>query len=319
MVGPRSLRAWARDLEVSPARFGLLACWTLGVLAAVVVSGAFVRLTASGLGCENWPRCGDTPFPALEYHAAIEFGNRVVALVGIVLTVVTWWTARKVPGLPRWVSRVGLLAAAGTIGQIPLGGVTVLTDLHPIAVMSHFFLALIVVLAAVVVAVEARRLAAGEEPAQLDSVPLRRLAQLSALLLPLLALLIVTGSLVTAAGPHSGGSDIARLGNLEDAMYVHVRVSGVFGIAYLGLVLGLLRYRALARRETVASVAILGVLVAQMVVGEVQWRNELPWEVVLAHVGLFTLVFAGFAWLSARLVWTTGVLRRGPAALRTAQ
>lgn len=288
------------------------------MLAAVVISGAFVRLTASGLGCDNWPRCGDTPFPALEYHAGIEFGNRVVALIGIVLTVVTWWTARRVRGLGRWVSRVALLAALGTVGQIPLGGVTVLTDLHPIAVMSHFFLALIVVVAAVVVAAEARRLVVGEEPAHLDAPPVRRLAQLAAILLPLLAVLVVTGSVVTAAGPHSGGSDIDRLGNLEDAMYVHVRVSGVFGVAYLALVLGLLRHRAVVGREALAAVAILAVLVAQMIVGEVQWRNELPWQVVLAHVGLFTIVFASFTWLSARLVWSTGLLRRRPAELRTA-
>lgn len=318
MGRPRSLRGWARDLEVSPARFRLLAYTALGVLAAVVISGAFVRLTASGLGCDNWPRCGDTPFPALEYHAGIEFGNRVVALIGIVLTIVTWWAARKVPGLGRWVSRVALLAALGTVGQIPLGGVTVLAELHPVAVMSHFFLALIVVAAATVVAVEARRFAAREEPAHLDSLPVRRLAQLAAILLPLLAVLVVTGSVVTAAGPHSGGADIDRLGNLEDAMYVHVRVSGIFGVAYLVLVLGLLRHRALVRREAIAAVAILGVLVAQMVVGEVQWRNELPWQVVLAHVGLFTIAFTAFTSLAARLVWATGLLRRRSAELRTA-
>ena len=88
---------------VSPRRFLQLASVTLFTLWVVVTSGAVVRLTASGLGCDNWPRCGDKPYPETGGHAAIEFGNRMVALVGIVLTLITWLAARRVDGLPRWV------------------------------------------------------------------------------------------------------------------------------------------------------------------------------------------------------------------------
>ena len=85
----------------------------------------------------------------------VEFGNRVVAVVGILAALVTWLASRRVDGLPRWVRRAALAAFLGTIAQIPLGGLTVILDLHPLAVMSHFLLALVVVALAVVVAGEA--------------------------------------------------------------------------------------------------------------------------------------------------------------------
>ena len=82
-------------------RFLGLSAASSGALFLVVTSGAFVRLTGSGLGCENWPRCGDKPYPEQGYHAFVEFGNRMVALVGILLTLATWLAARKVDGLSR--------------------------------------------------------------------------------------------------------------------------------------------------------------------------------------------------------------------------
>ena len=93
-------RIRARSRDVSPRRFVQLAAGSVLTLWVVVTSGAVVRLTASGLGCDNWPRCGDTPFPEKGGHAAIEFGNRMVALVGIVLALVTWLAARRVRGCP---------------------------------------------------------------------------------------------------------------------------------------------------------------------------------------------------------------------------
>ena len=96
-----------RSRELSPRRFARLAAASLLVLYVVVTSGALVRLTASGLGCDNWPLCGDRPYPEKGGHAAIEFGNRMVALAGILLSLVTWLAARRVRDLP---SRVRLLA-----------------------------------------------------------------------------------------------------------------------------------------------------------------------------------------------------------------
>src|SRR5215217_368076 len=120
----------------------MLAYAALASLFMVVVTGAVVRVTASGLGCDNWPRCGDKPFPTQEtgFHSYVEFGNRVVALLTMVTTIVAAVAAHRVAGLPRWI-RIGSAVTAGAIvAQVPLGGLTVVFDLNPWLVMSHFFL-----------------------------------------------------------------------------------------------------------------------------------------------------------------------------------
>jgi heme a synthase len=300
-------RAWT----VSPSGFRRLAVLSLGGLFVVVASGAVVRLTASGLGCENWPRCGDTPFPERDFHAAVEFGNRVVALIAICLTLATAVAARRVVGLPRRIFRLALLVAVGTVAQIPLGGLTVILELDPLAVMSHFLLALLVLGVAVLVALEARAFEAGRG---LSSAP-RALGWLSLALLPVGLAVVVTGAFVTAAGPHSGGADIPRLGNLVDAMYVHVRATAVFGVGFLLLFLALVRLRRQARAELSFAAVALMLLLVQMGIGEYQWRNELPWGIVLLHVSLAAAVWGTLVALAVRLVWASG-LSSAPAAHR---
>jgi heme a synthase len=277
-----------RARELSARRFAQLASASVGTLYVVVATGAVVRLTASGLGCDNWPRCGDTPFPEKGGHAAIEFGNRVVALTGIVLALLTWLAARRVRNLPRFARLAALAVLVGAIAQIPLGGVTVLLDLHPVAVMSHFLLALVVLALAIVVALEAWSLRDGlAAPAG----P-RWLRVIAGVGVGACAALVVTGTVATASGPHSGGEDIRRLGfAIQDAVYVHVRATAVFGIGSLivgSFIVRLRReYPGLAR----LAVVLVAILVAQLVVGEVQYRNALPWLLVLVHVMLAAAVW----------------------------
>src|SRR5438876_2351665 len=130
-----SVLARVREREVSSARFLRAATVAAASLVLVVTTGAVVRLTASGLGCDNWPRCGSTPFPEKGGHAFIEFGNRVIAFGSIVMTLLTWLAARRVSTLPVWVRRLALAVWLGTVAQIPLGGITVIFDLHPLLVM----------------------------------------------------------------------------------------------------------------------------------------------------------------------------------------
>ena len=111
----------------------------------------------------------------------------------------------------------------------------------------------------------------------------------------------ISGAFATAAGPHSGGADIERLGTLVDSVYIHVRVTAVFGIAYLVFMALLLRGRAWTRPEAILAGAVLALLVAQMIVGETQWRNQLPWWLVLVHVTLATAVWGGIVALAALL------------------
>jgi cytochrome c oxidase assembly protein subunit 15 len=291
-------RLRARLREVSPQTFRQLAFVALGALGLVVATGAVVRLTASGLGCDNWPRCGDTPFPEKDFHALVEFGNRVVALLAMVCTVVAALAARRVVGLPRRLVWGSAVVAVAILAQIPLGGVTVILDLHPLAVMSHFLLAMLTVGLATAVALGAHSFAFATPSRE---VP-RLLVLLALALVPVALVVVVTGAFVTAAGPHSGGDDIERLGNLEDALYVHVRATAVFGIGFLLLVAALLSKRRTLRPELALAGAVLALVLAQVAVGEIQWRAELPWWLVLIHVGLATSVLAGIVAIAVRLL-----------------
>jgi cytochrome c oxidase assembly protein subunit 15 len=290
-------RPRALALGRSSEAFRWAAAAALVALFLVVVTGATVRLTGSGLGCENWPRCGETVFPEKDFHAYVEFGNRIVGFaVGL--------TALLAAGAAwRAGARGGLFAAALglpflVLAQGILGGITVMFELHPLIVMGHFLLSLVAVALALVVLLGAHRLARGRgEPA---AVP-RWVRRLALALLPLALVVVVTGAFVTAAGPHSGGEDIKRIGDLEDAIYVHVRATAVFGVAFLVFVAALLRRRAGARVASGIAVAVLALLVLQMVVGEIQWRNQLPWLLVLAHVVLATAVWGGMVTLAALL------------------
>ena len=199
--------ARARTREVSTARFVRLAVIAVLALFVVVTTGAVVRLTASGLGCDNWPRCGSTPFPEKGGHAFIEFGNRVIAFGSIVLTLVAWLASRRVAGLPTWVRRVALAVWLGTVAQIPLGGITVIFDLHPLLVMTHFLLALVVLAGAVVVALEAW----AEDAGRAGPVGPLWWRQVALAGLPVCLALVVTGAVVarparTRAGRTSVGS-----------------------------------------------------------------------------------------------------------------
>jgi cytochrome c oxidase assembly protein subunit 15 len=289
------LSNYARAL--SPKRFLRLSSLLLAAMIVVVTSGAFVRLTGSGLGCENWPRCGNTPYPQQGFHAFVEFGNRVVAAIGILIALVTWLASRKTVGLPRAVRLAALGVFLGGLAQIPLGGVTVILDLHPLAVMSHFLLALVVVALAVVVLVEAWNNEAGLGRPVGPTWLRRSVVWLG---VPLCGALVVTGAVATASGPHPGADeDVERLGlGIAETVYWHVRVAAVFGICVLALGALLWRSRGAAPGVVRVWAGLLAALVAQAIVGEVQYRNALPWGIVLAHVVLAAVIWTLFVALA---------------------
>lgn len=279
-----------RIAAASTSTFRWAAYAALVALFLVTVSGATVRLTGSGLGCENWPRCGETFLPEQQYHALVEFGNRVVGVVVGVTTLVAAvaaWRAR----VPRRLFRLTVALPLLVLAQGVLGGITVLFELHPLIVMGHFLLSLVSIALAILVVLGAERLARGR-PASPPPLP-GWLRQVALGLVPLTGLVVVTGAFVTAAGPHSGGTEIERLGDLERAIYVHVRATALFGVAFLVLVAALFRRKAVAPGPATAAGLVLSLVVLQMVVGEVQWRSQLPWWLVLVHVALATAVWAG--------------------------
>jgi cytochrome c oxidase assembly protein subunit 15 len=113
-----------------------------------------------------------------------------------------------------------------------------------------------------------------------------------------LAVLIVTGTLATAAGPHSGGTDVRRIGTLEPAVWLHVRAVAVFGVSFALLAVWLVASRS---RHLRAALVVLGLLAVEMTIGEVQYRTRLPWGLVLAHVILAGVVWAATVAFVGRL------------------
>jgi cytochrome c oxidase assembly protein subunit 15 len=280
----------ARSRELSLRRFLQLSAAAAVALYLIVVTGAAVRLTGSGLGCDSWPGCESRSFfPANDLHGTIEFGNRVVAIVPLTLAFATAVASFFVAALPRWTRRTAVAVAAGTFAQAPLGLITIKTDLHPLLVMSHFLLALLVLAGAVVVAVEAWHRSRG---GAITPAPdwARRLGLVA---VAALAVLVTTGAFVTGAGPHPGDrADIRRLFTVDGTLWVHVRATAVFGLAFLALLVYLWRRRRRWPLLFDAGLVVLFLLLVQMGVGEWQYRNGLPWGVVLVHVALAGLVWA---------------------------
>lgn len=294
-------------VELTPSLYRKLAIASAVSLYLIIESGATVRLTGSGLGCESWPGCSEGAlFPEKSYHSFIEFGNRVAAIFPIVLSLATAVGAHFVQGLPTAARTIAWVAALGTLAQAPLGLMTIRFDLDPLAVMSHFLLAIVVLAAAVVVAVEARRVEVGPGVAVVSE----RVRKLALVFGALTLVVVVTGTFVTAAGPHAGDPDVAdRLGTLEDAIWLHVRVTAVFGVLLLGVVWHLRRIAADAFTLRLAY-GLLGLALTQAIVGEVQWRSALPWWLVLVHVALAAGIWAVTVWLVARLWRPTASPRR---------
>jgi cytochrome c oxidase assembly protein subunit 15 len=195
-------------LDVTPERLRRLATIVTGMLIVIVATGATVRLTASGLGCEHWPGCqpGD-PFPKKGYHSYIEFSNRIVAAFTVFGTLALAIGATYTRAGGRGLKTLAWLVFAGTLAQGALGAITVYFDLNPWLVLSHLLLSFVVLGLGVLVVVEATRLVRGGDPA----LP-RPARAAGAVLLGAATVLIVAGTIVTASGPHPGGDDVKRLG-----------------------------------------------------------------------------------------------------------
>ena len=295
-----------RGFVLSPAQFLPVSLAQLGALWLIVVTGAAVRLTNSGLGCRHWPGCEKGhPLPAKNGHAYIEFGNRLFGAVTIAVALLAWLAARRTPALSRRLVQLSLVIFLGTLLQAPIGLLAVASDLRWPIVMLHLLLSIALLGGATVLALEVRSAQVGRvEPL----VPLE-LRRLGLAFVVSCFVLIVSGSLATAAGPHSGGGkaqDIDRLGRLQPVVYAHALVVGIFLCTFL-FSLGYLG----ARRDRSPRLFALGagvfvVLLGQMGLGELQWRTHLPWGLVLAHVFLAATVWIGTVAL-ATLLWRPNV------------
>ncbi|HEY4828816.1 MAG TPA: COX15/CtaA family protein [Solirubrobacteraceae bacterium] len=288
-------------LIVTPAQYRRVAYGTLAALTLIVLSGAAVRLTDSGLGCANWPKCGGTPLPPLSSHALIEFGNRAVSGVVGIITIVAAVLAFTRRPYRRDLAILAVLLPLGVLAQAVLGGFTVLEHLAPGFVMAHFSLSMLILVAAVALAWRAT-FEPGSRPRSND----RTGVWLVRWLLPLGALTIFAGTATTASGPHSGGvsgQDVHRLhfkgaDTLTWTVHQHAAIAAVFGVAVIG-VWFYQRHRGASER-ILEPLTVLGVLLAaQGLVGSVQYELHLPSDMVWVHVALATFTWVTLLWAVA--------------------
>jgi cytochrome c oxidase assembly protein subunit 15 len=288
-------------LAVTPSQYRRLAYATLAALTLIVMTGAAVRLTGSGLGCPDWPRCYGNALPPLSTHALIEFSNRALSgLVGV-LTVAAAALAFTRRPFRRDLAVLALLLPLGVVAQAVLGGFTVREHLAPGFVMAHYGLSMIVLIAGVALAWRARY-EPGSRPRSSDRLSVWSVRALA----PLGALTIFAGTAATAAGPHAGGSPGQRIHRLhfkagDTLMWVihrHATIAAVFGVAVIAV--WLLRRRRGASVDALEPVTVLGVLVAaQGLVGSVQYELKLPSDMVWVHVTLATLSWLALLWACA--------------------
>lgn len=284
---PRTAPAWARRW-LHP-----LAVTTLVVNILIVVTGGVVRLTGSGLGCPTWPRCTEESFVPqgeLGIHGAIEFGNRLVTFVLAAVAIATFVAAWRYGR--RSVVRLALLIGLGVPAQAMIGGITVLTDLNPWIVAFHLLVSMAMIQVSVVLL---RRIHEGDGPV-LPTVPNGLVWLVRATFVSGWVVLYL-GTVVTGSGPHAGDVDAPRNG-LDPAALSQLHTDAVFLLVGLtvGSLLALRAVEAPARAVRAAAV-LLGLELAQGVIGFVQYYTGLPVVLVGLHLLGSALVAAALAWL----------------------
>ena len=253
--------------------------WTIASLIGnvlIIVTGAFVRLTGSGLGCPTWPQCDAgsyVPQQSLGIHGAIEFGNRLLTFVLIALALGVFITAVRTRS-DRFTRRLALVAGLGIPFQGVIGGITVLTDLNPFVVALHLMLSLLLVaiLTRLLMHITNTRIAV-VSPATWWAARATFVAMFVACWL---------GTVVTGSGPHSGDGGAVRTGfDIDTVARIHaVSVWATVALTLVTLVL-------LQRAGSAASkwaVLLLVIELAQGTIGYIQYFTGVPMVPVLFHL-----------------------------------
>ena len=304
------LREHTNGYTVTPEQYARFAYVALGALTLIVLTGAAVRLTGSGLGCPTWPKCYGNVYPPLKTHALIEFSNRLITAPVSIAAGAAWLAALRRRPYRRDLVWLGALLPLGVVAQAVLGGFTVKGQLDYGWVMGHFALSMLVLLAAVVLVWralheprEGRQRGDAAEGAAADAASDRTLVRALWVLVALGALTIFAGTAATAAGPHAGGAPgqkINRLsfdgrGTMDFVIHRHAEIALVFSLAAV-FVWWLARRRE-AGPAVQRPLTVLCVLLAlQGAVGLDQYETHLPTELVWIHVGLACGAWLGVLW-----------------------
>ncbi len=312
MSSDLAAKSWADKLPTKVTRLvhGLAIASLISQIGIIVTGGA-VRLTKSGLGCSQWPNCvpgSMTPVPEMGIHGLIEFGNRLLTFVLLVIAIaflVSIWNMRK---SHTTLYKLGLVLLIGIPGQGVIGGITVLTSLNPWVVSLHFLLsASLVALATILVNRTRRELKHDEAPATSKAI-----AQVGTLVLLLASIAIIMGTIVTGTGPHAGDADAPR--HMFDPRIVTPLHTGP---VYL-LILATIAFMVLAYRTTgnpklrTAGWWMVVAILIQGAIGYIQHLNGLPVALVLLH-----MLGASMLMVAATNVWDRASLM--PKSVRVEQ
>lgn len=260
----------------------------------IVLTGAIVRLTASGLGCPTWPECVEgsispTSEQTESWHKYIEFGNRLLTFVLLIVAILTIVairqhnSARTKAGLAKRRSLTFLAGGSlvGIFAQAILGGITVLTGLHPLTVASHFMVSIGLITVAQVLLTKAR---------ETDDAPVVSLVPAAVALgmrvhIWLALSLVAVGTLVTGTGPHAGDTaEIVRL-NIDERTIssIHADIVFLFVGLTVGLLIALVATHSNARTIRLAWI-VFAICLVQGIIGYTQYFTGLPWALVAVHV-----------------------------------
>ena len=267
---------------------------------ALIVTGGSVRLTGSGLGCPTWPECTPGSYVPVanqaegQVHAWIEFGNRLLTVVLLICSLAVVTLSVRVSKNAANKERIRSLAALqilGILGQGMLGGVTVLTDLHPLTVAAHFLLSILLIAGAISLRYE------------LIGTPVEKTTGLISFLMPIFVwltfLVLVAGTIVTGSGPHAGDEKAQRFG-FDPQVISWLHADLVIALIVLAVMLLLITHQSgmtlLVRRIGL----FLLIAFSQGVIGYIQYFTGLPEALVAAHLIGSTLVW-GSVWSIAKI------------------
>ena len=253
----------------------------------IVVTGAAVRLTGSGLGCPTWPRCSDASYVAhgeLGIHGVIEFGNRTLTFVLAAVAVLCFLAA--LGAHHRRATRLSLVIGLGIPLKAVIGGITVLTDLNPWIVAGHFLLSMAIIMVCVALLDELRSPDRGAAP------PLPRALAWATLAAGWVVLYL--GTVVTGAGPHAGDTDSPRNG-LDPSTISHVHAIAVYVLVALTVALLVVALRGGHRWLATVTGLVLVIELLQGLLGWVQYWLDLPVGLVALHMLGAALLAAGLA------------------------
>ena len=286
---------------ISREAYFVIAAVALASLSLIVLTGAAVRLTASGLGCPDWPKCYGGTVPPADINAVIEYGNRVLTgFVGIAVIAASVLAFRRRPY--RWhLALFGALLPLGVVAQAALGALVVKHHLAPGLVMLHFILSMLLLDAAFAL-MWCSRYEPDERRPSGDRLGVWAVRGL----IPLGQLTILAGTISTASGPHPGDHDgelVQRFDfkgadTLQWVVERHSIMAAIFGIAAVSVWFLLVRDGG-DRRALRPLTLIIGLIALQAAIGGIQWALELPALLVWFHIAVATGTWLAVLWAVA--------------------